>query len=127
MRTPSLIIICSLLVLSGCRTKKVVEQQRMSLNSIEAIDFWDYDTIYPTMSVPTYGGDTTTMIIRHRHITNKKTNQHRDTLDSRKATQIALGSSLISDTQFNWKSVAIIGFLVFCVLGLFVVLVRARL
>lgn len=114
-------------MLSGCRTKKVVEQQRMSLNSIEAIDFWDYDTIYPTMSVPTYGGDTTTMIIRHRHITNKKTNQHRDTLDSRKATQIALGSSLISDTQFNWKSVAIIGFLVFCVLGLFVVLVRARL
>ena len=113
-------------MLSGCRTKKVVEQQRMSLNSIEAIDFWDYDTIFPTMSVPTCGGDTTTMIIRHRHITNKKTSQHKDTIDKTTATRIALGSSQINDTQFNWKSVAVLGFIVFSVLGFFVVLVRVR-
>lgn len=111
---------------ASCRTKKMVEQQTMSINAIEALDLWDYDTIYPSLSVSGPAGDTATMIVRHRHLTGRKTNQHKDTIEHNKATTIALGTSQISEKGLLLKQVAILVFIVFCVLGFFTLLVRAR-
>ena len=85
MKWLAILLLASTIV--ACRTKKEITHESLSLNHIEALDLWDYDTIFPTVAVATTAGDSVAAIIRHRHLTTTKKQQFNDSLNKRRETQ----------------------------------------